>query len=246
MNIQILTAINQKSFVSPIEILDTTFSTSTGASLFLRGGITIFSTTDSTNFDFGGSFLTFGGIAVSKSTLIGGVTSILNTSLSNNTSTGALIVSGGGGFNGDVYAKNIYSNGSPLKNLWGTEYSYTELLASAGSTSNSFSQRISLTSGTLLGGTYHLNIGFWFEKNSNTGNQSQFQVLLDSTALSTGTLLHEYIDRLSISNMVFPRFDTKTLALTSGIHTFSLLFRNQNNGSATNISNSRFELFRIY
>lgn len=206
------------------------------------GNLLINSTADCTGgVTANGSIITLGGLSTAKCVNIGSNTN------STGITTGALVVSGGAGFNGDIYAKNIYNNGTLVKSsLWGTEYNYVELLSSAGTTSSNFTQRISLTSGSLLGGTYNINMAYWFERNSNTGNNSEFQIILDQTILSTGNLLHQYIDRLSISAQVIPKYDTRVVTLSSGVHTLSMIFRNINNGSSTNISNARLELFRNY
>ena len=68
------------------------------------------------------SIITLGGISTNKVVNIGGK---INSS---NVSSGSIIVDGGGGFNGDIYAQNIYTNNSKLTvsplNTKGDIYTY--------------------------------------------------------------------------------------------------------------------------
>ena len=68
------------------------------------------------------SITTLGGISSSK------IINIYSTINASNTSNGSLIVSGGAGFNGDIYAKNLYTNNSKLTvsplNTKGDIYTY--------------------------------------------------------------------------------------------------------------------------
>lgn len=89
-------------FVNGIEVLDNTPSTSSGGSTILLGGITLFSTIDSTDLNNGGTLLSYGGASIGKSFVVGGITSLLSTVTSTNVSTGALVISGGIGVNGLV------------------------------------------------------------------------------------------------------------------------------------------------
>jgi len=204
--------------------------------------VTINSTTDSSRTS--GSLITNGGISVGKSVYIG------STVNATNTSTGALIVSGGGVFNGDIYAKNIYTNGVLTigtgvgSYLFGTEYNYVELLATSGTTNTNFQQRVSMTTSSLLGGTYKINIGYTFDVPSVNNQDGIFNVLLDPTNLTTGTLIHEHIERKDKTNYVIPQYNSISRVLTPGIHFVSLLWKSGNNGSVIFISNARLELFR--
>lgn len=208
------------------------------------GNLVINSTNDSISSITGGSITTSGGISVGKSVKIG------STVNSSSTSTGSLVVSGGAGFNGDIYAKNIYSNGILVGggsgiNLFGTEYNYTELLASSGTTSTSFIERISMTTSPLLGGDYKINIGYTFENPSSTNTDGIFRGLLDPSGISTGTLIHEYQDRNTRSTYVRPQYTSVLKNLTPGIHVVSLIYASASNNSAIYISNARIELFRV-
>lgn len=173
------------------------------------------------------------------------VNSTINTT---NTSTGALIVSGGAGFNGDIYANNIYSNGILLgktNNVLGSNYNYAFIEAASGSTSNTFQLRMSLTTGNLTPGYYHIHTGYYMFSNSSTNQNSEFRSLLDSTSISTGTLLHNSVFRPNNITEIHPFYEINTVLLTSGIHTLSIIFRNQSNGGVTNISNTKLELYKI-
>lgn len=166
-----------------------------------------------------------------------------------NTSTGAIIVSGGAGFNGDIYAKNIYSNGVLTNNansIWGSNYNYAFIAATTGTTSNSYQLRMALTTGNLVTGTYHIHTGYYLFSNSATNQNSEFRCLLDATSLSTGTLIHQSIFRPNNVSEMHTFYEISNIQLSSGVHTLSIIFRNQNNGSITNMSNSKLELYRIF
>ena len=104
---------NQEVFQAAMVIIDTTPATSTSASLMLAGGLTIFSTQSATNFNSGGALLNLGGSSLIGNVIIGGITQILNTILSTNTSTGALIVVGGLAVQGNAYCN--YGNFNSLQ-----------------------------------------------------------------------------------------------------------------------------------
>lgn len=98
---------NQLSFITGIEILDSSVATSNMASLYTYGGITIFNTNTALSITNGGSFLTLGGVSVSKNAIIGGDVHILSTTVSTNINNGSCVVSGGVGIGGDVYTQGI-------------------------------------------------------------------------------------------------------------------------------------------
>jgi hypothetical protein len=219
------------------------FGNSTGLSTMQinNNTVTINSTIEALN-STTASLIVNGGLVVNKSI------DINSTTIATNTSTGALIVSGGAGFNGDIYAKNLYSNGVLVggSNIWGTEYNFAFNGATAGTTSNAFQLRLSLTTGNLLGGTYHIHTGFSMFSSSVTNQNSEFRALLDATNTSTGTLLAQAIFRPINTAQIQPFYKVTTTTIGSGIHTLSIIYRNQNNGSVTNIDNTKLELFRIF
>ena len=90
---------SQDIFVNAIEILSSDVATSSTASLYTYGGISIYSTQDATDFSSSSAFLLLGGAIIEKSTIIGGITKLLNTTISTSISSGALIISGGLGVN---------------------------------------------------------------------------------------------------------------------------------------------------
>ena len=212
--------------------LFTTFST--------IGNLVINSTNDALSSTSGGSILTNGGLSVAKSIDIGSTVNAINKS------TGALIVSGGAGFNGDIYANNIYSNGV-LSNssIYGSEYNSVSLVGTAGTTSATYTLRTSMTTSSLLGGTYTINVGFTYDQNSSTSADASFLALLDPTNISTGTIVHSTVDRSSRSTFVTPKYSSRNINLTSGNHIISIIWKAQANGQNVVISNVKLELFRI-
>ena len=109
---------NSGNFVDkPFEIINTsgiirlnnTFnSTSVGTgSLVSEGGITINCSTNSTAVGNGGAFSVFGGASISKDLYIGGQTKFSNTTVSNDVSSGSILVAGGVGISGNL---NVLGN----------------------------------------------------------------------------------------------------------------------------------------
>lgn len=216
------------------------FGNSTGVSTMQinNNTVTINSTIETTNSSTG-ALVVNGGLYVRKSI------NIDSTTISTDTSTGALVVSGGAGFNGDIHANNIYSNNVLVGSVWGSNYNYTFNEATAGTTSNAYQLRMSLTTGNLEAGTYHIHTAYDMFANSITSQNSEFRSLLNASALSTGTLLSQAIYRPANVAEIHPFYDIHTTTLGSGIQTVSIIYRNQNNGSTTNIRNTKIELYRI-
>lgn len=204
------------------------------------GNLVLNSTADSISSITGGSITTNGGLSVRKSVHIG---STLN---STNTSNGALVVSGGGGFNGDLYAKKIYSNGTLVGgNIFGTEYHYNQVLPLAGTTNTNFQERVSMTTSALIGGDYKVNIGYTFDKPSHNRTDGTFIALVDPVAPTTGTLIHECVSRNERNSFALPFYTSTVVNLTPGIHFVSLLWKSETNGRGIYISNAIIELFRV-
>jgi trimeric autotransporter adhesin len=222
---------------------DLQFGNSTGVStMHIDDTVNINSTVNSIN-------STTAALVISGGVSVGKTVEVFSSSVATNISTGALIIGGGAGFNGDIYAKNIYSNGALLSSggggIWGSNYEYTEIKATAGTTSNLFQLRMSLTTGNLEAGTYHIHTCYNMFAGSVTNQNSEFRSLLDATALSTGTLLHQSIFRPNNTGEIHTFTEITNVTLGSGIHTLSLIYRNIANGSVTNISNTKLELYRI-
>jgi hypothetical protein len=191
----------------------------------------------------GGNITGYNNLTFNTSGMLSILTTTNSVSLTNG---GALTVLGGASFNGDIYSNNLYSNGVLLKNnLFGTEYNYNEILPTSGTTSTTFQQRVSLTTSSLLGGNYKINMGYVFDKSSANKKDGIFQVLLDPTGPSTGEIIHEYVDRNNRTRFVLPQYSSITKNLTPGVHFVSLIWRSASNGSVIFISNARLELFRV-
>lgn len=221
----------------------TQWTSSGGTTVYTRvdklGNIQVTSTADSISAFTGGSITTSGGVSIGKSADIG------STTTATNTSTGALVVSGGAGFNGDIYAKNIYSNNVRLP-IFGTEYNYVESLGLSSSVVTTYTLKSSLTTGSLIGGLYKVNVGWTFAAGSSTSAKGQFLALLDATAISTGTVLSEHVEILTNSTrLISPRFTSTTFTLSAGVHTMSLVWKTLTAAATINISNARLELFRV-
>lgn len=101
----------------PIEIINssgiirfnnTTISTAIGTgALVTEGGITINSSTNSVSLGNGGAFSVFGGASVSKNMFIGGQCIFSDTTVSNDVSSGSVLMAGGLGISGNL---NVLGN----------------------------------------------------------------------------------------------------------------------------------------
>lgn len=273
---------DQDTFLNGIEILDTSVATSATASLYTFGGISILNTSLAVDINNGGSFLTLGGMCISKNSILGGDTIILSstistsvssgglilngglgingamysrtarivdTTISANKTTGALVVSGGVGINGDVYANNIYSNGVLLSgggggSVFGSDYNYAEDLTVTSSTAVVYDLVISMTTGSLVGGQYKISFGYDYDSNSSTNSDALYLGLLDPTG-TTGTVIHEYVDRMVRVGNILPKYVSLTTTLTAGVHRVALFVKNQTSARVIYTNNKRLELFRV-
>ena len=114
---------DQDTFVNGIEILATDLATSTLASLYSYGGISIFTTQPATDIDNAGGLLVMGGSVLKKNVIVGGNINILDTIESISTNTGSVIISGGLGVNKTAHINKIISNEGTIGNLVSTNLS---------------------------------------------------------------------------------------------------------------------------
>jgi hypothetical protein len=241
-----------QNYVVTVQSTNNSTNTSNGAFVITNGGagiygnanigqnLTVYSTSDTIGPTIGGSIITFGGLSVAKSVDIGANINATNVS------TGSLTVSGGAGFNGDIYAKNIYSNSTLLTPVvFGSNYNYIRVAGTISSSSTNFGVRTSITTGSLVGGTYHIIVNYVLGPNSSTTVNSEFQAILDATALSTGTLISQTIVRPvnTTNRLEFSRVITRTL--TSGLHNVGIIWRTQTNGQAAIIDDASIEIYRV-
>jgi hypothetical protein len=85
------------------------------------------STVTSTSTTTGGVILS-GGVGIAKDVWVGGTINVGSTTSATNTTSGALQVVGGAGIQGDLYARNIYSNGVLIGTNAGTASTSTNLV----------------------------------------------------------------------------------------------------------------------
>lgn len=179
---------DQDTFLSGVEILDSSVATSSTASLYTYGGISVFSTALATDFNNGGSLLALGGAAITKNTIIGGDTRIFSTTVSSSTSTGSLIVNGGVAVQGSLYG-NV------------SNFSYLQVSTTA-------------TIPTLI--TSSASIGSLFSSSFNPTNVTTSNLV--STTSSMGTLVSSNIlsTNMILSNVSASNINISSTAVISG------------------------------
>ena len=221
-----------------------------------------------------------------------------SSTVGTNNSTGTLVVGGDAGFNGNVYANNIYTYGgstnasllnvvtttgdlytyatagtrlpagtygqvltsnttastglqwltsNTIPNSFGSEYTFASSAGASTSTITGGTLKISLTTGTLLGGTYAIEIGYrHFTLVTNV--TAEFDAYLNG-ANTTGTLIHTHNYREIVANTVgHAMFDKVQVVLAGGTTAnVGLWFKNYAvPASATSISNARIAVYRLF
>jgi len=184
----------------------------------------------------GGSLITLGGVSIAKNLKIGATINSFNVS------SGSLIASGGAGFNGDIYGKNIYSNDIIL-GIFGSEFQYVEDLSVTGSTNTDYTLKLSMTTGSLIGGTYNIGVKYRLAPNSTTNKDSQISCIVDPINLSSGNLISDTITRPASILSTVPIYENVILPLTSGIHIITIIWKPT--GSVSNIDNCAISLYRL-
>jgi YD repeat-containing protein len=123
--------------------------------------------------------------------------------------------------------------------VFGTQYNYAELLASAGITGSGFTQRLRLTTGTLPAGDYRLE---WHSESnvSSTTATVGMRVQIDDTT----TVADCEIPRRTATGDIIPMHGFGKFTLTNAVHNIDLDYNSD--GSATHtIRNVRLELWRV-
>jgi hypothetical protein len=186
---------DQDTFVNGIEILDSSVATSSSASLYTLGGISIFSTANASV--TAASFLTLGGTFIQGNTIIGGNTQLLSTTLATNTSTGALTIAGGIGITGSAYGNfgnfNFLQAGTSasIPNLVTTNISAGSFSVTTFNPTNITCQNLNVTN-TLTAG------------NSNITNVTCLNLVATSTANVGGITFQYYNGALTGSWIDIP------------------------------------------
>ena len=151
---------------NPIVITNTTpaYNTFTGA-LIVTGGAGIGGDLWAGNIYSNGSLIVSGGTFVGGT--ISGATHILDATVSVSTDTGALIVDGGVGIGGDLWAGNIYSNGSLIVSS-GTFIGGT--ISGATHVKNSTSATSTITGALVVDGGVGIGQDLWVQGNVYSEN----------------------------------------------------------------------------
>jgi hypothetical protein len=131
---------------------DTSTSTTTGA-LVIAGGVGIGGDVNA------GGNITAGGFAVfSSNTNISGITQVLNATSATSTFSAALLVSGGVGVNGALYARAVYVDGVPLENAYWNGGQITDpfYVANIESAYNTYTGALKVLGGVGIGGDVYI------------------------------------------------------------------------------------------
>jgi len=219
------------------------------------GNLQITSTADIVNINdgsisiTGGSITTSGGVSIGKSVYIG------SSTIATNNSSGALIVNGGAGFNGDLYANNMYvyqGTTATLIKPFLTEYNYVSIQATSGVTSTVGSLKTSLTTGTLVGGTYKIDIDYNIYPNTSANQNYEVGVYLNTnsaTGFNVGTttsnLIHDNVNRPAQTSFNIPFSSSIVRTFGNSIQTIGLYYRTLSKGESIIIGNTSILLYRI-
>ena len=120
---------------------------------------------------------------------------------------------------------------------YGSEYNYIDSLGNSTTTNRSFQTKATLTTTVLLGGTYLFQVTYACS-NTQTNKFYEVSVVLDGT-----TTVHDNLESIGAPNYSTVATDFARLALTAGIHSFVLQYRNVD-PSSMNIRSARMQLFR--
>ena len=126
---------------------------------------------------------------------------------------------------------------SSILGAYGSEYNYTDSLGNSTTTNRSFQTKATLTTTVLLGGTYLFQVTYACS-NTQTNKFHEVSVVLDGT-----TTVHDNLESIGAPNYSTVATDFARLALTAGIHSFVLQYRNVD-PSSMNIRSARMQLFR--
>ena len=264
------------------------------------GNLHLNSTSDSINSTTGGTIITFGGISIGKSVDIG------STTIAINNSTGALTVAGGGGFNGNIYANNMFvyrnttdasvaltpsplttkgdiytfaTSGSNLpvgtyaqtlisntnantglqwvspltqKGFYGSEYHYVSDKTTSSVTTTTGTLKTSLTTGTLVGGTYKIEINYNIAPNTSITQNNEVAVYLNTNSATgfnagstTANRIYDSIYRPTQTTFNIPFSNNIVQTFGNSIQTIGLYYRTLVNGQTINIAYARILLYRI-
>jgi hypothetical protein len=164
-----------------------------------------------------------------------GQININNTTNSDGT-TGALIVQGGGTFNGDLYANRIYGT-----TIFGSSFNYTSSTESNSTSSQNYSTKLTMTTGNLETGTYIVMPSYSIYVTS-TSRTAITELYLGNT---NGTLIHESGYSISRTPNDLGVVTDNVILSLSGINTFIMVYKCAANGYTMTISNARLILYRV-
>lgn len=165
------------------------------------------------------------------------------------TPTDTLTISGGPGIGVTV---NPASDTVTIEylgpSLYGRDYTYAESLGITSTTSETFLQKLRLTTPNIAAGTYRVGWSYTWN-HDRIFSDFEAQVELDDT---TQIWLHteEPADSFSSylgtgTNQKLTSSGFRILNLTSGVHTFDLDFRTNDNSDLSSIWNATIEFYRV-
>ena len=187
---------DQDTFVNGIEIISTDLATSTSASLYSYGGISILTTTPATNIYNAGGLLVMGGSVLQKNLILGGNMTILDTVESVSSSTGSIIISGGLGVNKTANINKLISNelkingNATISNFNSSNITSSNLnVTGLSSLSNTFVTNITTQNISVIGTTSISNPVNSNHATTKSYVDSLLNVVLDYYTINSGTTI---------------------------------------------------------
>jgi len=150
--------------------------------------------------------------------------------------------------NGNLYANEAYSyfgtTTASALTTYGSEYNFASSGGLTSSTSTIGTLKISLSTGTLLGGTYAIEVAYTAYA-SSIALISEYDVYLNGSG-TKGTLIHQNQQKPTVANVLTRCFDKIPVVLHGGTTAnVGLWFKVANSSGTVDISNASLTLYRI-
>lgn len=124
-----------------------------------------------------------------------------------------------------------------------TYYNFIESTSIQSTLSTTYTEYLSLTTNSLVAGTYKINFTYVWNADPNDKN-GHFRIQIDdTTTISEEVNRHQHLKIEDGARVISTGFAIEVL--TAGVHTIDLDFRSQDSGKTINIYESRIDLHQI-